>query len=144
MSPQAVNQVLNRVLVLHHRSLPMYLNSASPWWPERDRDAGEVLGQIVRDQQHITDRIAALITANGGTIEYGEFPIRFSALHDLSGEFLLAKMIDYQHRSIAALEKYVIQLSDQPRAHAVAQHALGMARAHLDMLHELAQTSVQA
>ena len=144
MNQPTTNEILNRLLVIHNRSLPMYLNSATPWWGERDARARDVLAQIVADQQHMVDRIGALILEHGGSIEYGEFPIRFTAYHDIAGDYLLAKMIDYQQRTIAAIEKCAAQLADEPRAHALAQQALGMARAHLDMLKELAEQTVQS
>lgn len=137
MKQEMINEILNRLLVIHNRSLPTYLKSAVPWWQDHGAHEQAVFAQIVADQQHIVARAGALIAAKHGRVNSGEFPISFAALHDLAGEFLTLRMLDYQRRSVAAIEKITDQLADLPREHALAQQALGMARAHLDMLGEL-------
>jgi len=144
MQQETTNQLLNRLLVIHNRSLPIYLRSAVPWWADRGQHARATLDQIVADQQHMVDRIGTLIIENNGRVELGEFPISFTALHDLSGDFLVLKMCEYQRQSVAAIERIVARLADQPRPHALAQQAFGMAQAHLDMLDELARHAVDA
>ena len=144
MKQDTIHKLLNRLLVIHNRSLPMYLESAVPWWQDRDVRAQQVLDQIVTDQRHMVDRVGTLIVENSGRVELGAFPISFTALHDLSGGYLIRKMISYQHRSVAAIEILVEQLANQPRPHALAQQALGMALAHLDMLGELTQQAADS
>jgi hypothetical protein len=55
----------------------------------------------------------------------------------LAFDFLLAELIRYQDRTVATIEKFVSQLSRSSMAQTLAQEALGIARAHRDMLGNL-------
>ena len=50
--------LLNQLLVIHYRSLPMYLLDASPWTHRGDEKASEALNDIVTDQRQTCQRIA--------------------------------------------------------------------------------------
>ena len=67
MSPPSTTDVLNRLLVLHVRSLPMYLSYAPPNRLADHPQAKVVLDQIVEDQKRTVDRLATMILDNGGT-----------------------------------------------------------------------------
>ena len=130
-------EVLNRLLVIHHRSLPMYLSYAAPWQTQRDQAAREVLDHIVADQKQMVDRIGELVLERDGDVEHGEFPMYFTGLHDLSFDYLVRRMIADQNRDVAAIEQCVDQLESDPLAKALAQECLGAAKGHLDSLEEL-------
>ena len=93
MSPPSTTDVLNRLLVLHERSLPMYLSYAPPNRLEDHPRAKVVLDQIVEDQKRTIDRLATMVLDNGGLVDYGEFPMSFTGLHDLSLQYLLKLLI---------------------------------------------------
>jgi hypothetical protein len=137
MSPPSTIEVLNRLLVLHMRSLPMYLGYAPPYQLGRSPKAKAVLDQIVEDHKRTIDRLGSLILDSGGTIDYGEFPMAFTSLHDLSITYLLKQLIERQQRFIAACEKLADMLSMAPYAQAAAREAVGEAKGHLDNLQEL-------
>jgi len=136
------NDILNRLLAIHYRSLPMYLSYAPPWKAYGQEEAGKVLERIVGNQKRMVDRLGQAILDNGGLISYGEFPMRFTAYHDISFEFLLTMLIERQQKETAVLEKYVDQLRLSPIHHALAQEALGESKAHLDMLLDLKKPAV--
>src|SRR5688572_30693205 len=106
MSPPSTTEILNRLLVLHERSLPMYLSYAPPAGLARSANAKAkaVLDQIVADQKRTIDRLATIILESNGVIEHGEFPMSFTSLHDLSLDYLLKLMIERQERTIAACD----------------------------------------
>lgn len=131
--------VLNRLLVLHHRSLPAYLDYASPTWDRGDGRAREVLQTIVAEQQQMADRLGEMIIEGDGSVQFGGFPLRFTAYHDLSFDYLLPQLIEHQQRHVAAIEEGVAQLASAPRAQSLAQEALEMAQQHLGLLEELQQ-----
>jgi len=137
MSPPSTTEILNRLLVLHMRSLPMYLGYAPPnqldWHPR----AKAVLGQIVDDQKRTIDRLGTLILDSNGTIDYGEFPMSFTSLHDLSLDYLLKLLIERQQKSIVACEKLAEMLNMAPYAQAAAREAVGEAKGHLENLQEV-------
>jgi hypothetical protein len=137
MSPPSTTEILNRLLVLHVRSLPMYLSYAPPYELDRHEHAKEVLHQIVEDQKRTIDRLGTLILDSGGTVDYGEFPMSFTSLHDLSLAYLLKLLIERQQKFIAASAKLADMLSMAPYAQAAAREAVGETKGHLENLQEL-------
>jgi hypothetical protein len=131
------NEILTRLLAIHYRSLPMYLSFAPPWRAYGQEEAGKVMQRIVDNQKRMVDRFGQMILDNGGTVSYGEFPMRFTAYHDVSFDFLLRVLIERQQREVVLIEKYADMLAGSPLAHALAQEALGESKAHLDMLVDL-------
>jgi hypothetical protein len=130
--------ILNRLYVLHHRSLAVYLHYAPPYRLAQDARAYTVLAQMAEDQNRTADKLATLILDSNGQVDPGEFPMSFTALHDLSVEYLVKQLIERQKRHIAACEKLADQLSMAPYAQAAAREAVGEAKGHLDNLEELA------
>jgi hypothetical protein len=137
MSPPSTIQVLNRLLVLHERSLPMYLSYAPPNRLNDHPHAKAVLEQIVEDQKRTIDRLATIVLDSGGTIDYGEFPMAFTGLHDLSLDYLLKLMVVRQKKFVSACENLANLLNAAPFAQAAAREALGEAKGHLQNLQEL-------
>ena len=131
---------LNRLSVAHSRSLTVYLQYAPPWLEKGDEEVTTVLKQIVRDQEAMVDRIGAMIQSAGEDVDPGEFPISFASLHDLSLEYLVSLMIEGQREIISISEKAVSELAADAMAQAVAQEAVGAAKAHLDSLLEIADS----
>ena len=137
MSPPSTIQILNRLLVLHERSLPMYLSYAPPYELARYDKAKVVLDQIVADQRRTIDRLGTLVIESGGTADYGEFPMSFTSLHDLSLPYLLKLLIERQQKFVVACERLADQLNMAPFAQAAAREAVGEATGHLENLQEL-------
>ena len=137
MSPPSTTDILNRLLVLHERSLPMYLSYAPPGDLAANPHAQAVLGQIVTDQKRTIDRLATIVLDNNGIVDYGEFPMSFTSLHDLSLTYLLKQLIERQERFITACERLADMLTLAPYAQAAAREAVGEAKGHLENLREL-------
>jgi len=142
MTSLDTNEILNRLLIIHYRSLPMYLSYAPPWQAYGQEEAGKVFARIVANQKRMVDRLGSMILDNGGTVSYGEFPMRFTAYHDISVDHLLKILIERQQREVAVIERHVDALRMSPMTHALAQEALGESKAHLDMLLELKKPAV--
>ncbi len=137
MSPPSTTEILNRLLVLHMRSLPMYLSYAPPYEFARHEKAKAILDQIVEDHKRTVDRLGTLILDSGGTIDYGEFPMSFTSLHDLSLSYLIKLLIERQQKQIVVCEKLADQLGMAPYAQAAAREVVGEAKGHLENLQEL-------
>jgi hypothetical protein len=142
MTDDSTYQILNKLLVLHSRSLAKYLSYARPWAIQAHPKAMGVLDQMVEDQQNTVDRLAKMIMETG-PVDHGEFPIQFTGWHDLSVEFLVNKLIERQQKTIIIIERLVDQLALAPYAQAVAKEVLGQAKGHLENLQEVA-TELQA
>jgi hypothetical protein len=138
MSPPSTIEILNRLLILHERSLPAYLGYAPPNQLDSHPSAKAVLDQIVVDQRRTIDRLGTIILDSNGTVDHGEFPMAFTSLHDLSLEYLLKLLIERQQKSIAACERLTDMLNMAPFAQAAAREAVGEAKGHLENLQELA------
>ncbi len=61
MLNQSVNQVLNRLLVVLSRSMPMYLSHAAPWVAYNGEETREALESLVADQKRSTERLTQLL-----------------------------------------------------------------------------------
>ena len=143
MSSLDTNAVLNRLLVLHHRSLPVYLSQAMPWLHRNNAAAQETLQSIAADHRATVDRLGEMIVAEGGVPTYGEFPLRYTALHDLSLAYLVTRMIEYERQLIQRITECADLLRMNPTAQALALESLGAAKAHLQSLEEaVSQTAV--
>lgn len=137
MSPPSTNEILNRLLVLHERSLSMYLGYAPPAGLAREPQAKSVLDSVVADQKRTIDRLATIILDSNGIIDHGEFPMSFTSLHDLSLPYLLKLVIERQEKTIAACDRLADALNMAPYAQAAAREAVGQAKGHLENLQEL-------
>lgn len=137
MSDANTIDVLNRLLAIEYRSLPIYLTDATPWTHPGDAKATETLGHLVADQREMAGRIADLILERGGRVENSVFPIEFTDMNLLSLDFLLGEIRDRQRKNIATIERIVAALAHDREARELAEEVLGSERAHLEALEEL-------
>lgn len=128
---------LNRLYVIHNRSLPMYLSFARPFSLRRNDQAFDTLAHVVTDQQTMMNRIGQLILESEGDVDTGHFPMFYTGYNDLTIEFLVKRAIEQQKNDIAAIGQCVEQLGLAPMAQALAEEALGLAKGHLDNLQDL-------
>ena len=140
MDKPGIYDALNRLLTVLERSLPIYLSYAKPWTREGDQKATAALARIVEDQQKLAAR-AATLALELGPINLGEYPIEFYDMHDLSLDFLLSRLVVFQKRDVATLQRCAEQLRSDQRAAEVADDTLGAARGHLEIIEELAADS---
>jgi hypothetical protein len=128
---------LNRLLVILHRSLPMYLADAAPWTHPGDEAATKVHRHIVADYRRNEERIVNLLLERRQLLEFGDFPMIFTDTHDLSLDYLIGELIYYQQQDIVAIGQCVVDLKADAAGHALAEEMLGNARGHLESLQEL-------
>ena len=108
-----------------------------PWLHRDNAAAQEVLQSIAADHQATADRLGEMIVDGGGVVAYGEFPLRYTALHDLALDYLVTRMIEFEKLLIPQISECADQLRMNPAAQAVALESLGEAKAHLQSLEEL-------
>jgi hypothetical protein len=137
MKQADISSILNRVVVMHGRALPVYLNDATPWTSGGTEDAQAALKSIAADQLFTVNRLADYIQSLGGAVNLGSFPMHYAGWNDLSLSFLTSKATQNQAREIAELEFLLPQLDADPKAKALVEEALGAAKAHLDTLADL-------
>ena len=130
--------VLNRVLSVVRNSLPMYLGDAAQGLlRSSDVRYVETMQQAVADLQGLAERIAAQIMENGGVVAPGEFPLEYTALHDLSPDYLIRRTIEYYQRDIRTVQACAESLTHAPYARSLAEETLGALKGHLENFEEL-------
>ena len=129
-------RVLNQLLAIHGSSLPMYLVSAPPHRQHGDERIWDALRHVMDDQQTMIDKLADHIEQADGTPNHGEFSMEFTGMHDLSMEHILQTVIDRQKCEIEWIEYLSGLIESDPTAKALAQEALGAAKAHVQSLEE--------
>lgn len=129
--------LLNRLLELVYRSLPMYLVDTSPWTRFGNEAVAHAVEHITHDQQAAAQRIAELIDDRGGLVDLGEFPLEFTSTHDTSLDYMLGELQEHQRAAIGEMEMIVEQLGADRIARELAEETLGAERAHLEMLEAL-------
>ena len=139
MAASTTIDILNRVLLVHNRSLPQYLHDAAPWLRPDDHRSREALELIVRDQRQTVDRIGAFIEENNAIWDLGEYPMAFTGYHDVSFDWLLPVLIDRQKKTVTYLQRCAAELSLAPMAKALVEETVGQAKGHLEALEELQQ-----
>jgi hypothetical protein len=137
MTSLSTIDLLNRVLVVHNRSLPRYLCDAVPYFKYGQHHRADTLDAIARDQVQVVDRIGSYLTDQNAVYNLGEYPMVFTAYHDVSFEWILPVLIDRQRRMINYLQHCAEQLNLAPMAKALVEETVGMAKGHLEMLEEL-------
>ncbi len=129
--------VLNRLLRILCRSLPMYLRDARPWSAVEGDPTLAALAAIVADQERFACRTAQAILDQGGQPEPGPFPMEFASMNDAGLDYLLGQVIESQRRDLPRIERCAAELADFPALCALAEEALGNAQAHLDILERI-------
>lgn len=140
MSNPGIYQALNQLLTILYRSLPMYLTYASPWTRQADQASVDAVRRIVDDQQQLSNRVAEHIIEHYGRVELGDYPLDFPDTHNLAFDYLIGKLVTCQKSDLAALEECVAALAADREGAALADEAVGSARAHLETLEELAES----
>jgi hypothetical protein len=134
--------VLNRLVAILSRSLPMYLSDARPWTQSADDQAAQTLKRIVDDQRRDINRLAELILDRYGRVDTGHWPMEYTDLNLLSLDYLLRELARQQQQTIAQIEGCVALLSQDRPARELAEEILGSEKAHLEALQELVRQPV--
>jgi hypothetical protein len=142
MNDDASIPILNRILAVLNRSLPMYLADADPWTSAGDEQAAKVLARIVEDQRRDVNRLAERIIGKAAHVEPGHWPMEFTDLNFLSLDFLLLELLRHQKQDVAQIERCVALLARDRQARELAEEVLGSEKAHLDALEDLSRQSV--
>ncbi len=134
MDQREITGVLGRLLKILCASLPMYLEDARPWSRRGEGEARTALANLVADRQELALRVAGMIVRQGARPAPGGFPVEFTAVNDLSIDFLLGELVRRQRCDVADLERCVADLAAAPEARALAEEALGNTQGHLEIL----------
>jgi hypothetical protein len=138
------NQVLNNVLVTLHRSLAAYLSFADPWVAYGNEEPQRILTRIVADKEQFVARLTALLDARRHTIDFGEFPMEFTSLHDVSLAYVVNQLIEHQRRDVQTIEACLGRLASDVEGRALVEEILASSRRHLQSLEGLTRQPAAA
>ena len=137
MTQPDIVTILNRLIVMHGRSLPNYLMDAVPWINQQTEGAAIALKAIAQDQQTTVDRLAEYVQRVEGSVIAGSFPMHFANWNDLSIDFLQARTAEEVASHVVEIESLLPLAAADPAASALLEEALGAAKGHLDTLADL-------
>ncbi len=130
-------EVLSELLRLLYRSLPLYLRGKHPWVRWQHGEGLDALDHIAADDSLYSKRLADAIQERNGRIDVGQFPVSYTAIHDLSLDYLLPRVAGELRERIGHVERWIADLAGEPLLRALAEEILGNARGHLETLTEL-------
>ena len=133
----AIITALNRLIVMHGRSLPCYLLDAVPWISQQSGTAATTVQAIASDQRVMVDRIADYLQRLEASVIPGTFPMHFAGWNDLSIDFLVGRTAEELARHVVEIESLMPSVASDPTATALLEEALGAAKGHLDTLADL-------
>lgn len=140
MSDQvAVIGGLQKLVQLIGGTLPMYLVNAAPWIQPGQVRAEQTLALVARDQEQTLKRLADLIVDLGGVPESAWFPASYTALNDVSLDYLLCRLAQEQQTLVPAIEAIAEKMPDGSAARDIAEESAGAARGHALSFDELTQ-----
>jgi hypothetical protein len=136
------NRTLSDLVGLLGSSLAMYVADAGIWSYPGEEVIKLALADLVGDQRSIHDRAAAVLDARNLPVPGREYPIRFTATHDVDLRSLLPRIIEELRRQAAALDAIIESTGGDPAADPetleLAREARGTTLGHLDVLTPLA------
>jgi len=133
----AANLALNEILVILHRSLPVYLSDAAPWVAHGDEESHRVLARIVEEKEGQVHRLTELLDSRRYTIDRGEFPMDYTSLHDVSLDFLIKQLTRDQRQEVLKIEACERRLAGDREGRSLAAEILDAAQRHLRWLETL-------
>jgi len=126
--------VLNRLLPMLARSLSAYLRDARPWTRPEQHAVRQALEHLAADQEFYARRVGEAIVSLGGRPEPGCFPIAWTAINDLSCEFLAGRVTDELRRQLQELRRAAAELTALADLRALAEEILGNVQGHLEII----------
>lgn len=126
------------------RSMLQYVGEAYPWASEEEQPHLTQLHEIIEDEEKTTEDLARFLRRRRVPLPYlGAYPEAFSNINYVSLDYLLPKLLDYQRKAIAALERDLGQVHD-PDIKAELEKLLNVNRRHLESLEKLTSANSKA
>jgi len=136
MLPVKQFELLNRVAVLHHRSLPTYLTYARPWVRAGSEAKAGIIDDMAADHHDLVQRILRVLEADDRPVMLGDFPMDYTDLNDLSLDFILQELTHYERRLLNTLQEIASWMDRDESSYLLVNMAIGMAMGHLENLAE--------
>lgn len=133
--------VLTRLLHREQYSLANYLLYARPWVPPGREYAWEEVRRIAEAQLANAVRIGRLLIQRHGYADTKFFPVAFTRHNDLSLDYHVPRLVEYQQSLLPDVECALGELGRDEEARRMVQTVLDGERKHLDALLALARAA---
>jgi hypothetical protein len=129
--------LLQDIVRRESRSILTYVGEAFPWTNARDSTARSKLTEILDDEGEAVASLGRFLARRRAAVSFlGPYPESFTTLNFLALEHLLPRLVAYQRRSIAGLERDLARIGDA-EAKAQVARLLEVKRRNLAVLEGL-------
>jgi hypothetical protein len=136
--------LLQDILRRESRSVLMYVAEAYPWTTSTQTKTLTALQQLIAEEREAITNLGRFLVRQRIPLPFlSSFPSHFTTINFLALDFILPRLLEYERRSIADLERDVVGLKDSA-ARAEVEKILTLKRRHLPQLQELASVQPQA
>jgi hypothetical protein len=130
--------LLQDIVRRESRSVLTYVGDAYPWTTARDSRAADALRKLIAEEAGAVAGLGRfLFRRHMPVVSLGSYPSSFTTMNFVALEYLLPRLIDYERRSIADLERDLVGVRD-PEARAEVEKLLAVKRRNLPVLESLA------
>jgi hypothetical protein len=130
--------LLQDIVRRESRSVMTYVGNAYPWTTARDSQAVDTTRKLITDEARAVAALGQfLFRRHMPVVSLGSYPSSFTTMNFVALEYLLPRLIDYERRSTAELERDLVALRD-PEARAEVEKLLAVKRRNLPTLEKLA------
>lgn len=129
--------LLQDILRRESRSVLLYVDEAYPWTTATEQKSLADLRQLIAAERQALTSLGRFLLRQRIPLPFlSSFPSDFTTINFLAFDYVLPRLIDYERRSIAELERDLSALKD-PAAHAEVEKLLALKRRHLPQLETL-------
>ena len=129
---------LSELVGLLGSSLAMYVADAGIWSYPGDEDLKLALADLVVDQRSVHDRAAAVLDSRNVPVPGRDYPIQFTATHDVDLRYLMPRILEGLRRQVAMLDGIIEASAGDPETQELAREARGTTLGHCDVLSQIA------
>ncbi len=134
MARQSPNDAMNRVMNALRYSVATYLRFGRPWVHSNAGAVAEALWHLANSHRKHVRRIGELLIGRHGHVVSRAFPTAFTALNDLSIEYLLPLIVEDERQIIRLVEASAIALKGDSEATELAAEVVDSEKRHLQEL----------
>jgi hypothetical protein len=119
------------------RSMLHYVGEAYPWTPDTSTDLLTKVRTVIDEEEAAVEGLATFLRKKRIPIGYlGSYPQHFTYLNYVSLDYLMPRLLDWQSKWTAVLDRDAALIAD-PEAKGEVAKLVTVARRHLDELQNL-------
>jgi hypothetical protein len=126
------------------RSMLQYVGEAYPWTPDTNTDLLHKVRAVIDEEEAAVEGLATFLRKKRIPIGYlGSYPQNFTILNFVSLDYLMPRLLDWQRKWTAVLDRDSTLIAD-PETRGEVAKLVAAARRHLDELEKLAASHAKA